>query len=282
MRTQEEAKKLQKQFVKDLQREMVAGLRREARAKALAQSKSKAQEELIEEKLKLQEAKKLSVVASKSQVDKVISGIAERNKMTMAQFGKHMKSMGVDINTMRSRFKANISWRDVVRRKFGHQIAIADKDVDRIVAAGPTAEDGVELKLHRISVFTPPKADQKTVAQKLSEAQLLATRFTGCSDTKALAAQLPGARFQDLGSKKPSSIPEPMRSMLLSAEDGDMLPPIVAENSVELWAVCGRKIVSADDKKRQDAKVTLRSKEFEIMARKHLKDLRQDAAIEFR
>ena len=282
VRTQEEAKKVQKQFVKDLQKEMLAGIRREARAKALASSKSKAQDELIEEKLKLQEAKKLSVVASKSQVDKIISGIAERNKMSIAQFGKHMKSMGVDINTMRSRFKANISWRDVVRRRFGHQIAIADKDIDRMVATGPAVEDGVELKLHRISIFTPPKADQKAVAQKLSEAQLLATRFTGCSETKALASQLPGARFQDLGTKKPSAIPEPTRSMLLSAADGDMLPPVIADGSVELWAVCERKVVSADDKKRQDAKATLRSKEFEIMARKHLKDLRQDASIEYR
>ena len=132
------------------------------------------------------------------------------------------------------------------------------------------------------SIFTPPKADQKAVAQKLSEAHLLASRFTGCAETKVLASQLKGARFQKLGKRKPSSIPEPTRSMLLSAADGDMLPPVIGDGSVELWAVCGRTVVSATDKKRQDAKATLRTKEFEIMARKHLKDLRQDASIEFR
>ena len=282
VKTQAEAQEVQKQFVKDLQKSIVRDIQRESRKAALSRGKSKAQNELIEEKLKLQEAKKLSVVASESQVDTVIKGIAERNKMTLAQFGQHMKKMGVDIRTMRSRFKANLSWRDVVRRRFGHQISIADSDVDRMVAAEPVGEDGVELALHRISIFTPPKADQAAVVQKLSEAHVLATRFTGCSNTKALASQLPGARFQNLGTIKPPSIPEPTRSMLLSAAEGDMLPPVVAEGSVELWAVCERKVVSASDQKRQDAKATLRSKEFEIMARKHLKDLRQDASIEYR
>ena len=282
VRTQEEARELQTQFVKDLQRNMVEGLKREARAAAVSGSKSKAQDELIDEKLKLQEAKRLSVSASEAEVDNVITGIAERNKMTLAQFGQHMKSMGVDIATMRSRFMAELSWREVVRRRFGHQITITDRDVDRLVAANPGGEEDVELQLQRISIFTPPNADQKAVAQKLGEAQTAAGNFSGCTSTKALAAQIPGARFEDLGWRRPSAIAEPTRSMLLNARDGDLLPPAVGQGSVELWAVCGRKTVTANEQKREEAKAELRSKEFEIMARKHLKDLRQDAAIEYR
>jgi peptidyl-prolyl cis-trans isomerase SurA len=46
--------------------------------------------------------------------------------------------------------------------------------------------------------------------------------------------------------------------------------------------VCGRKVLKADDQKRELAQGELRQKEFEILAKKHLKDLRQDAAIEYR
>lgn len=282
VRTQEEARSLQTEFVKDLQRNMLEGLKREARSSALTGSKTKAQDELIDEKLKLQEAKKLSVVASDEDVDRIIGNIAERNKMTLAQFGQHMKGMGVDISTMRARFLAELSWREVVRRKFGRQIEVDDRDVDRVVAANPSGEDDVELQLQRIAIFTPAKIDQKILAQKLAEAQALAAKFTGCTSTKALAAQIQGARFEDLGSRSPSAIPEPTRSMLLNARDGDMLPPVVGDGSVELWAVCGRKTVTANEQKREEATAELRSKEFEIFARKHLKDLRQDAAIEYR
>ena len=61
-----------------------------------------------------------------------------------------------------------------------------------------------------------------------------------------------------------------------------MLPPTVSAVGIELWAVCGRKVVTANDQKRESAENELRQKEFELLAKKHLKDLRQDAAIEYR
>ena len=282
VQTKEEARALQTTFVKGLQANMVAQLQREARSGAVAGSKGKAQDELIDEKIKLQEAKKLSAVASDEEVSVFIRSIAERNKMTEAQFGQHMKSLGVDIQTMRSRFLAEISWREVVRRRFGNQIAVTGRDVDRLVASNTSGEEEVALMLQRISLFTPPKADQAVIAKRLGEAQALAAKFTTCAELKTLATQIGGARFEDLGQRKPSDIPEPTRTMLINTQDGNLLPPTIGGSGIELWAVCGRKVVTANEQKRESAENELRQKEFEILAKKHLKDLRQDAAIEYR
>ena len=40
--------------------------------------------------------------------------------------------------------------------------------------------------------------------------------------------------------------------------DGEMLPPSVGDGAVELWVVCGRSAVKADDEKRE-AQAELRS-----------------------
>jgi peptidyl-prolyl cis-trans isomerase SurA len=281
--TKEQAQALQAKFVKDLQQNMVEQLKREARSSMVAGSRDKAIEELVEEKLKLQEAKRLNAVADEQEIDKIIGGIAERNKMTLAQFGEHMKGMGVDVNTMRARFRAEISWREVVRRRFGHLIAITERDVDRLVATAPGAgEDDVELQLQRITLAMPAKVDQKLIAQRISEADGVAAKYSGCANTAALAASVQGAKFEDLGTRKPTTIPEPTRTLLLNARDGDMLPPSVGQAGIELWTVCGRKVLKADDQKREMAQNELRQKEFEILAKKHLKDLRQDASIEYR
>ncbi|MBN8913658.1 MAG: hypothetical protein J0H65_16700, partial [Rhizobiales bacterium] len=161
VQTQEEARALQTKYVKDLQANMVEQLKREARAGALAGSKGKAKEELIEEKIKLQEAKRLDAVADEAEVNRVVGGIAERNKMTLEQFGQHMKGMGVDINTMKARFRAEMSWREVVRKRFGHLIAITDRDVDQFVANTPmTVNDDVELQVQRITLPLPGAVDQ--------------------------------------------------------------------------------------------------------------------------
>ncbi len=266
-------KQLQALFVQDIKRQVEADYRPQARKKAL--------EELIEERLKLQEAKRLNVVAGKDDVDRVISGMAERNKMTPKEFAEHVAKMGANITAMRERIKASLSWSDVIRRRFGHQIALAGRDIDHL-AATFSGNDEVVLQLHRILMPIPAKADQKQMALRLSEAERLRAQFSDCTRTGQLAAAVSGARFDDLGERRPGSIPEPTRTLLMSASDNEMVPPTIGEGGVELWAVCGRKTVKADTQKRKTAQSDRRQKEFEILSQKHLKDLRQDAHIEYR
>jgi len=281
VQSQEEARALQTKFVKELQANMVAQLKREARSGAVAGSKAKAQQELIEEKIKLQEAKRLNAVTEEAEVTRIISGIAERNKMTVEQFGQHMKGMGVDISTMRNRFRAEVSWREVVRKRFGHLVAITERDVDQFVATTPMGQtDAVELQVQRITFPLPSHLDQAVIAARIAEADGLHRQYSGCASMAGLAASA-GAKHEDLGSRKPSSIPEPTRSLLVNAAEGDLLPASVSQAGVELWALCGRKAPNGEALSvRENAQAELRQKEFEVLAQKHLKDLRQDASIE--
>ncbi len=268
---QARVKQLQAQFVESLKSQVMAEFKPTARQHAL--------DELIEERLKMQEATRLNVVAEKDDVDRIVNGMAERNKMTPAQFADHISKMGANIAGMRQRIKVSLSWADVIRRLYGHQIAVTSRDIDRFVATAE-GQDDVELRVHRILLAVPP--DQKQIAKRLSDAETVRAKFDNCKSTSTLAGSVSGARFDDLGDRRPGTIPEPTRSLLLAAHDNEMLPPTIGEGGVELWAVCSRKIIKAEDAKRQTAESELRQKEFEVLSKKHLKDLRQDAHIEFR
>jgi len=282
-KSQEDVQRLQKIFIEEKQKRLKDEILREARAHAGQGARAKAQEELIEERLKLQEAKRLSLVVEDAEVNKVILDIAQRNKMTEAQFAAHIASQGGDIEVMKSRFRATLSWNQVIRRRFGHQISVADRDIDKAVAAGPAGEDRVEYQLQRILLPSAARADQKSAVLRLADADKVRAGFKGCKTIAASARAVPDAKVEDLGQRKPSSVPEPTRSMLLNAKDGDLLPPTVgADGGVEIWAVCGRSVVKASEEKRNAASDELRQREFELIARRHLKDLRQDASIEYR
>jgi peptidyl-prolyl cis-trans isomerase SurA len=116
----------------------------------------------------------------------------------------------------------------------------------------------------------------------LGDAERLRSKFNGCKTMEDLARQAGGARFDNFGDRRPTSIPEPTRSLLLSAHDDELLPATIGEGGVELWAVCGRKVVKAAETKRETAENEIRQKEFEVLSKKALKDLRQDAHIEYR
>ena len=154
-------------------------------------ARKQALDELIDERLKLQEAKKLSVVAADDEVDRIISGMAERNKMTAPQFAEHISKMGANISVMRERIRASLSWTDVIRRKFGHQITVANGDVDRMVASAE-GQDDVELRIHRVLLTLPTNQDQKRLAQRLSDAEQLRAKFAGCKSMETMARGVHG------------------------------------------------------------------------------------------
>jgi peptidyl-prolyl cis-trans isomerase SurA len=283
-----EAKALQPEFVDMLRRELVEKMKKEAgqvRNTALAANKGKAQEELIEERLKLQEAKKVGVEVSDDDVNRTyISQLAKQNGKTEAEFAAHLKSMGVDITTLRERYRALVAWREVVRRRFAAQIAVNQRDIDRLIttSASEAGEDTVELQLRKITLPVAGGSDETARARRFVEAESLQLRFRGCDSMADLARGASDARYEDLKLVKPSAIPEPTRSLLLAAKDGDIMPPITAAGGIEMFAVCSRTALRVDDAKRSKAQEELQIREFEILARRHLRDLRQDALIEFR
>jgi len=284
VKTKEEAQAIQKEFAKKLQLNMLEQLKREAHVGSLPKFRKEAQEELIEERLKVQEAKRLGIEISEDEAKRVIKGIADRNKMTEEQFAQHLKSGGVDISTMRARFKAQFAWREVVRRRGQALVAINQRDVEQLLTASAreAGEDTVELQVQKITLLMPAKTDQSFMAKRYVEADAMRRKFGGCNTMSGLARDASESRYEDLKYIKPSSIPEPTRSLLLSAKDGDMLPPATAANGIEVYAVCGRRPIKADEKLREKAEGELAQKEFEIVAKRYLRDLRQDAHIEFR
>jgi peptidyl-prolyl cis-trans isomerase SurA len=254
-----------------------------ARSGAAAGVRQKAIDQLIDEKLMLQEAKRLGVLATDEDVDKYIEGKASRGKVTKEQFYSQFKNAGIDVESMRQLYKAQLSWADAVRKRYGYEIRVTDRDVDRVVATRPKdSEDDVELQLQRVTLPLPAKMDQKATAQRYVEAETLRSGFTGCAGLAAQAAAITGAKHEDLGSKRPSSIPEPTRGLLLAAQNGDLLPPALGGSGIEIWAVCGRDVVKADEKQRTEVAGELRQQQFGLYADRFLKDLRKDTPIEYR
>lgn len=270
-------KERQAELGASLQKKVVDGIR----ATLMPKMTKVATDELIDERLKLQEAKKLGVEITDADVKALIMGVAGNNKMTYEEFTKHLAGMGVDISTMGERFRAGKAWREMIMRRYSAQATVSQRDVDLFLsaAAAEAGADTVELQLHRISLTLGGRKDQTTWTRRYAEAEGLRSRFAGCKTMSELAKANAEARFEDMKFVKPSSIAEPMRSMLLNAKDNEALPPVTTDGGVDLYAVCGRRV---DESQRERAKQALQSKELETLAERHLRNLKQEANIEYK
>ena len=266
-----------KAFVTSLQKQAIEG----ARSGIIPTMRKPALQELIEERLKLQEAKKLTISVAEADIEKVFKDMAQRNQMTSAQFAEHISRQGADADVIRSRLRASLAWREVVRKRYGHHISVSARDIEALaVQAG--GEQALELKLQMITLATEGTVDQRSMATRLAEASAVRGAYKGCATMAGLIKDRANAKFQDLDFKKPSALAEPTRSLLLAAKDGDMLPASLSAGGVELYAVCGRRTLKVDEDKRQAAESQLTMKEFEKLAQRYLHDLRKDALIEIR
>ena len=276
-KSREEVQRLQKKFIQQIKRNIVKGLRPQARKLAM--------DELIEERLKLQEAKRLNIVIEDAKVSGSIAQMAKRNKMTEKQFAKMMRSQGVDIVTMKQRMKADMSWQQAVQRKYGRELSLTNNYLNRVDVSAYAAQAGqknIELQLHRITLPIKGKIDQRIMVERFAEADKLRSQFKSCELIKKLSGSVEGARYENLGRKRASSFPEPTRSQLIQAKIGEMPPPSLSPKGIQLYAVCGRRKVAPANKKRVAAKKRRQQQEFNILSERHLRDLKQDAFIEYR
>ena len=188
--------KRQQQFGLSLQKQALES----ARAAMVPKLEKEAKEELIDERLKIQAAKKHGIVVSDDEVKGLIKGLADRNKMSYEAFARHLGSMGVNIDTMAEKFRAQKAWQQLVGRRWGAQVSVSQRDVDQLLsaAAAEAGKETVELQVQKISLTLPGKADQAGLTKRFAEAEALRRRLKGCKNMAALAKDARDARFQDM------------------------------------------------------------------------------------
>lgn len=268
----------QKAYSLGLQKQAVES----ARSAVLPGMRTKAREELIEEQIKLQDARRSGTTPDEGLVEDLVKDLAQRNKMSSAEFTRHFAGMGIDVATLKAKFRAQLAWTDAVRKQYGHLAQPSQRDLDRALVNFSGGEDELELQLRRIVLSVPAKVDQRAMTQRLAEAEQLQAQFKECRNMAALAARVQGARFEDMGIRNPKAFPEPSKTLLSNAADNSMIPPTMSSSGIELLAVCGRRVIKATEVKRSELAQDERRAAFERLANGHLRRLKDNAIIENR
>jgi peptidyl-prolyl cis-trans isomerase SurA len=242
-------------------------------------------EDLISERIQLQEATKNSVIISDDQIKEVLGRIAKSNNMSADQLIASLAQLGVNIKTMKEQIRSRIAWRQVVQRKFRNQVSVNASQIDKAISVeAPSGEQqqATEFQLQRVRLELPDDPDQRTIANRLVEASRLRSRINSCSSIAKVIKPVRKASVKSIGRKKAEQVAQPTRAILLAAKEGQMTPPTITSSGIELYVVCARRTVNRNDKQRQEVRSKLVTQEYSILARRHLRDLRQDAFVERR
>src|SRR6202048_303488 len=85
--------------------------------------------ELIDEKVKIKEGKKLGVDPTASDIDQSYAAMSSRMGITPEQLTKSLESQGIRSDTLKARMKTEMVWTSLIRGRYKESLQVGEKDV---------------------------------------------------------------------------------------------------------------------------------------------------------
>ncbi len=245
-------------------------------------SRDEARDELINDKLKLKEAKKFGLELKQSDVDSAYASMATRMNLTAEKLDRQLESSGIRPETLKSRIKADFVWNQLVRGRFQQNLIVGERDLAAAAGTEGASEENFEYQLRPIVLVVPRGSAAAAVDARRREAEALRERAQSCNDAVEMARALRGVAVREMVTKVSADLPPNHRAVLDKTPVGKMTPPEVTRQGVEMVALCARQATTADTPKKREAREKLFAQKFEKQSKAYLADIRKSALIEFR
>ncbi|HYD18665.1 MAG TPA: peptidylprolyl isomerase [Patescibacteria group bacterium] len=182
---------------------------------------------LIDERLQMQEAKRLGITVEEAQVESGLAQIANQNKLDAQAFEQKLAAAGVKVSTMQDKVRAEIAWGMVVRRKLRPQVTISETEIDKEVNRLQRDSGKTEYQVAEI-LITAASAETDNLA-RVKAGQVVEQLHKGApfSMIAKQVSQAPGAsQGGDLGWLQEGQLDPALDAALAQMEPGQVSAPI--------------------------------------------------------
>jgi peptidyl-prolyl cis-trans isomerase SurA len=249
------------------------------------QGEREATEQLIEERLMLQEAKRLNIEITAAQVDEEMEKRARATKLSVTQFTQALRQAGIDRETFEEFLLANMAWGQVVRARFRATVDVTEQDVTAALSdREPTAEEATafEYRLQPILFVLPAGASASAEAQRRNEANAFREAFQGCDQSLQQAAGMTDVVVRPQTRREEGQMSEAQREAFAKIEVGSTTEPERIAEGLQIIAICAKNAIAGQTEAAVEVRQEISSERGQLLARRYLRDLRSDAVIEYR
>ena len=241
-------------------------------------------DELINEKVKIKEAKKFGVDPSAGDIDQSFAGMSSRMRLTPEQLTKSLESQGVRPETLKARLKADMVWTSLVRGRFKESLQVGEKDVAAAAQEGgeQAQTEAFEYKMQPIVLIVPRGSAPAVIESRRKEADALRARVQTCDEANSYFKSMQNAAIREAVTKTSADIPGPLRELLDKTPIGHLTPPEITKQGVEMVALCGRKPTTVDTPKKREIRDKMYAQKYETKSKAYLQEVRKAAMIEYR
>jgi len=243
-------------------------------------------EQLIDERLMLQEAAQRRVQISDAELDAEFASRARSANLSAAQFQQAMRQAGFDPQTFKSFLRANMAWARIVQSRFRATVDITEQDVLAALTGREAAPEeqrkATEYLVQQIIFVVPGGAGAGVEAQQQKEAAAFRSAFQGCEQSLQQASGKAGVVVKPPVRREEGQLGANLRAKLAGLEVGGVTQPEKVPEGIQLLAVCAKSEIAGQTEAAVEAREEISSERGQLLARRYLRDLRSDAVIEYR
>ena len=202
-------------------------------------------ERLIIEKIQLQNAEQEGIVVTNKELEKIIGDIADKNKLTYAEFKARIIATGMTFERYKQTLRDDIVLSRYRERAVEAKIKISDAEVDnfisdrmRAMAGGgdqrsvsPAKGGPEEIDVAQIFIPVDAGAGASIQAEAKKQAEALLRDAKGDVDFLQLGAAAakvnPKIKFQDLGYRSPDRLPQLFYEAIRNTGGGQVANAVV-------------------------------------------------------
>jgi peptidyl-prolyl cis-trans isomerase SurA len=194
---------------------------------------------LIDERLEMQELRreekeqKTTIVASDSVVDDVLADYAKQNHMTSQQFLASLAQQGIGPETLRAQLRAQESWQDWIRGRYGSRLRIGEDQVKAFQVRMAAEANKPRYLISEVFVDAQRAGGMQ---QALAEANQLIGQLHQGAQFQAVARQFSAASTAanggDAGWVTAGELEPEVRTALEDLRPGSLSTPIQVKDGV--------------------------------------------------
>ena len=187
-------------------------------------------EQIINERIQIQQATELGITVSEADVTQAEQSIAAQNQLNPEQFRRRLAAEGVDINRLRNDLRSQILLQRVRERQGDSRVRVTEADIDDFIREqqGSDVLANLELNLAHILFIVPEGASPERIKELQEKAQGVADRARAGADFAQLAREF-------------SSAPERVNGGEFGMRQAERLPSLFvdATRSLSVGAIAG-------------------------------------------
>jgi peptidyl-prolyl cis-trans isomerase SurA len=254
-------------------------------ASAKPSSRQQVIEDLIDDRLKIAKAKVYGLEVGDSEVNTAFEGMATRQHVTVQQFTQVLERAGISPNTVKARIRAELTWQQLIRGKFGSSLQVGESDIANALKSrneGETPAVGYIYTLYPVTIVVPRGSSEATISAKRSIADNLRTRFVSCNEGLAMARALRDVAVREPITRSSADLSAQLREILGKIEVGHLTAAEVTSQGLQMFAVCNKKETTAESSLRREVREQLYTKRYESESKRFLEEIRKSAMIEYK